>query len=107
DIAKNLTPEEKQRMRILLDPTPAAGGGGTATLDEPAIRNKASKDFKNRAKEITLIADALVKDHGDRDYVGKDGKTMKMRDALREFANEAIHGDSETSIAEFKTKCME
>lgn len=97
------TNDAKNNMhRILLDPQPAAGGGGTATVtahapDAAAIRTTE----RERLAEITSIADALIENHGDREH--KDGG--KMREKIRSMAKESIQkGDA---INDFKARCME
>lgn len=103
-IAQKLTAEQKKRMKILLDPSPAAGGGGTA-VDETKIRaDEAAKtrvttlaDERKRSKEIGDIADALIENHGR-----KDGG--KLGDKIRKMANEAIA--KEESVKDFQVRCM-
>lgn len=98
EIAQNLTVEQKTRMRILLDAAPAAGGGGTAVVvDEAKVRKEAADGYKARAKEITTIADLLIKDHG-----AKDGGAMAGK--IRGMANEALQADE--TISDFKVRCM-
>lgn len=92
-IAQNLTPEEKNRMRILLDPNPAAGGGGAAVLDEKQLREKFAADFKTRKKEIIATVAELAKVRPDQ------------REKLDEMANDAIGLDS--TLKEFRLACLE
>lgn len=94
----DLTAEKKNDMKILLDPNPAAGGGGTVTVDENKIRTEAVAGYKTRAKEITAIADAMIGDYGSRDG-------GKMADKIRSMANEALCGDE--TVQAFKVRCME
>jgi HK97 family phage major capsid protein len=104
EIHKYLTTEQKTRMKILLDPIPA-GGGGAATVDVNVLRAEVTKEtrtavsgeFKTRAKEIVAIADTLIKDEGKRD-------SGKMADKIRAMANEAMLSDE--SIAEFQNRCL-
>ena len=98
-IAKNLTAEDKNRMRILLDPAPAptapaAGGGATpvATVDAAEVRSKAMTAERNRVKEISAAGDALIKDHGH------------CADKIRGIVNESIAGDVE--LGAFQIRAM-
>jgi len=126
-IADSLTIEQKKRMRILLDPTPAAGGGGAPALviDEPKLRSEVAQatrttvegEFRVRTekvnarnKEIKALADAFVKDHGLK-WAGKRGEVVVVGERIRAFEQEAYnapadHSDSEVRT-DFKTKCGE
>lgn len=99
DVHKRLSPEQKNRMKLLLDPTPT--DGGKTTGDEKKVREEerglSRTEFKNRAKEITAIADALIENHGKKD-------AGKMAGKIRSMANEALL--SEEAVADFKVRCM-
>jgi len=106
-IFEKLSDEQKRGMRnlfggvlatILLDPNPAAGGGGAAVVDEKVVRADALKLERQRAKEIGDIADALIKDHG-----AKDGG--KLAEKIRTMAREALAKDE--GVQDFKVRCME
>lgn len=105
EIHKNLTPEQKTRMKILLD-AKANEGGGTVTIDENKIRadeaakarTAAAGEFKTRSKEIVTIADTLIAENGKRDG-------GKMAEKIRSMANTALQSDE--SIPDFKVRCME
>jgi HK97 family phage major capsid protein len=91
-------------MRILLDPAPAAGGGGTIVVDEKKIRSETEATtrtkYLTRAREITVIADAFIKDHG-----AKDGGKMDAK--IRSIANEFLSGEQcDAPIENFKTCCL-
>jgi HK97 family phage major capsid protein len=98
DIANNLTTEQKTRMKILLDPNPAAGGGGSAaaTIDEVKVRAEAGKQalttYRERVKKIRGIADELIKDRPD------------LSDKLRGMAGEAENSDEEVGL--FQVRAM-
>lgn len=89
----NLSPEQKQRMKLLLDPTPAAGGNGNPpAVDETKVRSNAITAERTRVKEITTAADTLSKDH------------PHMAEKIRSLTNEAIQ--AETSIGDFQIRAM-
>jgi HK97 family phage major capsid protein len=105
EIASKLTAEQKKRMKILLDPSPAAGGDGTAVIDEVQVRaDERGKtrtltltEERTRISEITVIADALVKDHGQKD-------AGKLGTKIRSMANEAVTKGE--AVNDFKMRCM-
>ena len=96
DIA-NLSIEQKQRMKLLLDPNPAGGGGAAATapavtVNESEVRTKALSAERGRVKEISAIADQLIKDH------------PQCADKIRGMTNEAI--SQETAVADYQIRAM-
>ena len=94
DIA-DLTLEQKTRMKILLDPKPAEGGNGSATIviDESKVRSNALSDERKRVKEITTIAETLAKDH------------PHAAEKIRSITSEAIA--SESSIGDYQVRAMQ
>lgn len=98
-----LTSEQKKRMKILLDAgaNGNGGGGGAATItaeDVTKARSAAIEVMKHRNKQITTIADLLIKDHGDKD-------NGQMKDKIRSMTNEALAGDEE--VGAFQIRCMQ
>lgn len=91
-IAQNLTVEQKERMKTLLDSAPAAGGGGTA-VDEKKLRADVLLSYRERMKEIRAIVDELIKDRPD------------LTDKLREMAGEAENSDIE--LKDFRIKALD
>ena len=85
-IAQRLSNEEKQTMRILLTPTPAAGGGGTATEENPVVIER------NRVKEIRHISTELLK------------KRPEAREKIDELTNRALTTDM--SIGDYQVAAM-
>ena len=90
DDIKQLSTDQKQRMRILLDSTPAAGGGGAAT--PPPDGKAALTAERNRVKEITAIAAELNKDH------------PHCREKIDTMAREAL--GAETSVGDFQVRAL-
>ena len=87
ELITNLTPDQIKRMKILLDPTPAGGGG--ATITDPAIERAAIQTAeRKRVGDITRIADTMAKDHGTRN-------SGKFADDIRRMAQEAVEKGSE------------
>lgn len=117
EAAQKLNPEQKKRMRILLDPNPAAGGGGAAAPTEaevtaritPTITAEARKTEKANAlarnKKITERADTLITDHGMKQR-GKLGETL--RKITSEFLTRD-HGEAADTqvVAEYGQRCLE
>lgn len=99
-IAKNLTAQEKMKLRtLLLDPAvteTAAGGGGAATatvaVDEARVRSNEKAIERSRVKEITKVAEELEKDH------------PHCREKIRTITNEAISG--ETTLGDYQIRAM-
>ena len=87
-----LTTEQKQRMKLLLDPTPPAGGNGNATIDESKVRSNAVSAERTRVKEITTAADVLIKDRPD------------MAEKIRSIVNECLA--DETPVVQFQNRAM-
>lgn len=87
-----LTTEQKQRMKLLLDPNPPAGGNGNATIDETKVRSNAVSAERTRVKEITTAADVLIKDRPD------------MADKIRSIVNECLA--DETPVIQFQNRAM-
>lgn len=113
DIAKKLTPEQRQNMKrslFLLDPAPALDnkGGGAAVIDEPTIRSderkkakgEVEKNERQRAKEIMTACDEFIKDHGNKN-------AGKLGEQLRKMASECLFGENPVSIGEFQTRAMQ
>lgn len=109
DIAKNLNPEQKKKMRtLLLDPAVAgAAGGGPATpAVDPAIAqrtvteavDKAEKAQVKRWQDILDSLEGYEKDHGTKD----DGK---LAGELRKLATKCFKDGA--SIGEFQRQAME
>lgn len=87
-IVTNLTPEQKKRMKILLDPA-AADGGTVKVVNEAEVRAKIKEDEKSRRKEIRALADHLIEKHA------------YAKDAVEKAARAACEG--ETTADEFKS----
>ncbi len=98
----NLTPEQKQHMKILLDPTPAGGGGATIDVKEieTKTRTATASEFKTRAKEIQALADGFIESHGDKTM--PDGTTIRER--MVKAVNTAMQSDD--TIDQFKIRCL-
>lgn len=99
DIANNLTSEQRSKMKILLDPNPAAGGGGaatttapTTTVDAQQIRAAALTSYRERNKQIRAVAEELIKDRPD------------LTEKLRGMAGEAENTDEE--VGAFQVRAM-
>lgn len=92
-IAKNLSPEQKNQMRTLLTPTGTEGGGTAVVLDEKQLRERFSTDFKARKKEIITTVTELSKLRPDQ------------RDKMDEMASDAISQD--TAVKDFRLACLE
>ena len=94
-ILADLTPDQKERMKILLAPDSAAGGSTATTaavIDEPKLRAAGKDAERNRVKEIRSTCAELIKDRPDREAV------------IRAVEAEAI--DSEMSVGDFQIKAM-
>ena len=85
-----LTPEQKKRMRILLDPAPAAtapaAGAPAATIVDPL------KSERQRTAEITKRADALIVDNPG------------VADKVRALVTEAL--GAEMTVDQFSVRAM-
>lgn len=89
-IARDLTPDDKHAMRLLLDPTPAPGGGGaTITVVEADERVKKASELaasnkeaseRARVKEINIAAEEYVKNHGSKNKGKAAEDIRKLRD---------------------------
>lgn len=90
DIAA-LTNEQRQHMKLLLNPDPAAGGG-TPAAAPAADSQKALALERSRVKEITAVANELTKNH------------PHVRAKIAEITNEAIAGD--TSLGDYQIRAM-
>ena len=87
--------EQKQRMKLLLDPAVIAGGNGTAqvvVLNEGEVRTKSLTAERTRVKEITAVAETLTADH------------PHCAEKIRSITNEAIQ--SETSLGDYQIRAM-
>ena len=73
-------PKTNMNRNLQLDPAAADVSGGADVIKQERARER------ERTKAITLAADALIKDHGEKDGGG-------MREKIRQLANEAISGD--------------
>ena len=129
EIAKKLNPEQKNRMRILLDPTPAGGGGAAAPTEaeltaklEPQLRSKIEGELQTRnagllekltahKTEIRALADEHCKVSG-ANWAGKPGEVFVVADKIRSLqiaAFEALDkgGNPSEVRNNFKTDCGE
>ena len=124
-IAPNLSQETKMRLKTILFDANPPGGPGTGVSEpelrtkltaelEPVIRNRIVDEQKKvgdkigvRNGEIKALADAFVKDHGQR-WAGKPGEVFVIGERIRVLQAEACaapadHSDSEVR-ADFKAK---
>jgi HK97 family phage major capsid protein len=78
------------------------------TVDQEKIKREAAeataKSYKERAKELTAVADAHIAKHGNRELREGD-KVILLRDKLSALANEALQTDS--TVPDFKVRCLE
>jgi HK97 family phage major capsid protein len=111
DIAKNLSPEQKTRMKNILLKADPADGGDTA-IAEAEARAKTSgitegqNLFIERNKQIRAICGNLLK--GNEDKTDKDGKRMavKIAEFEREECDKPITGDLKTAVGDFQMRCL-
>ena len=88
-LTEKLTPEQKKRMRILLDPAPAAAAGGAPAAASTVDPLKAERV---RSAEITRRADALIADN------------PAVADKVRTIVTEALGG--EMTVDQFCVRAM-
>jgi HK97 family phage major capsid protein len=106
DLNKKLTKTQREAMKILLKADPEDGGDNKAVLDAAlkVEREKTTtellKRFRDRKTEIEAIADAYIKNDGNRKMA--DGKLV--RDKITKYANDAILSDE--SVDQFRNKCL-
>jgi HK97 family phage major capsid protein len=89
-LTEKLTPEQKNRMRILLDPAPAAAAGGAPAPAAPTV--DPLKAERVRSAEITKRADALIADN------------PAVADKVRTIVTEALGG--EMTVDQFCVRAM-
>lgn len=105
DKVKNLTPEQKMRLRTLLAPDTAPGLPPAAPVidlvaETQKTRTATATEFKTRAKEITAIADAFLETHKGKSM--SDGSPLA--DKIRSVAASALQSDE--SLEQFKVRCL-
>lgn len=93
-IAKNLTPEQKKRMKILLNPDPAEGALTAADVTKARTEGEtaALKAERARAGEITKVADELIK------------ARKNLEPMIRNLASEAL--TTGMSLGDFQIRAM-
>ncbi len=90
-LTEKLTPEQKNRMRILLDPAAADGGTITAEKSAEAVklaRADAQKNERTRIKGIRSIADAFKRDFPHPDAIKKIDELTAAAESGEESAGE-------------------